>query len=335
MKEHRLSPYQYVGFRVNKNIYNNFGVMILPALSILTRKDIEILLQLNIVLKEDDVEHVSIQHLVNSSIKEIKEAFEKVRNTGQIPFDYLQERIIPIVTDMSRHPDLKHILTHLEQHDEYTYRHSIGVALISRLIGKAKGLHAQELLELTSAAFLHDIGKAKIPDEIINKPGKLTPEEFTQVKNHTIFGYELIKRTSGISHRQALVALQHHEREDGSGYPYGLKGDDIDPHSKIIAVADVFHAMISKRVYKNPVPFYKVLQEMSENAYGTLEPSTTLCFLKRIMDMLIGNSVVLSNGYEGKIIMISSNDPVHPLVEVNGRYIDLSKDHSVYLERIV
>lgn len=333
--ERRPSPYLYAGFRVNKNIYNRSGVLVLPALSILTRKDIEMIIQQNIVLVEDDVEHVSIQHLVNSSIKEIKIAFEKVKNTDRIPFEYLRERIVPIINDMSRHPDLKHVLTHLEMHDEYTYRHSIGVALISRLIGKAKGLHTQELQELTSAAFLHDIGKVKIPDEILHKPGKLTNDEFTQVKNHTIYGYELISQTSGISHRQALVALQHHEREDGSGYPYGLKGDEIDPHSKIIAVADVFHAMISKRVYKNPVPFYKVLQEMSENAYGTLEPSTTICFLKRIMEMLIGNRVVLSNGYEGKIIMISSNDPVHPLVEVNGKYIDLSKDLSVYLERIV
>ncbi|MDF2723476.1 MAG: hypothetical protein K0Q59_3151 [Paenibacillus sp.] len=335
MQERRPNPYQYVGFRVNKNMYNRSGVLILPGSSILARKDIDMLLQQNVVLNEDDVEHVSIQHLVNSAVKEIEIAFEKVRNTDQIPFEYLRERIVPIVTDMSKHPDLKHILTHLERHDEYTYRHSIGVALISRLIGKAKGLQAEELLELTSAAFLHDIGKTKIPDEIINKPGRLTPEEFTLMKNHTIYGFELIKGTSGIPHRQALVALQHHEREDGSGYPYGLKGADIDPHSKIIAVADVFHAMISKRVYKNPVPFYKVLQEMSENAYGTLEPSTTLCFLKRIMDMLIGNRVVLSNGCEGKIIMVSSNDPVHPLVEVNGNYIDLSKNQSIYLERIV
>ncbi|MGG1518507.1 HD-GYP domain-containing protein [Paenibacillus oryzisoli] len=335
MNESGLSPDHYVGFRVNKNIYNSLGVLVLPALSNLTRKDIEMLLQQKITLNEDDVEHVSIQHLVHSSIQEIKIVFDKVRTTEQIPFDHLQERIIPIVTDMSMHPELQHILTHLEQHDEYTYRHSIGVALISRLIGKAKGLDEQELRELTTAAFLHDIGKVKIPNGIINKPEKLTDEEFAQIKNHTVYGYELIKCTTGIPYRQALVALQHHEREDGSGYPYGLKGDDIDPHSKIIAVADVFHAMISKRVYKNPVPFYRVLREMSANAYGALEASTTLCFIKRIMDMLIGSKVILSNGYEAKIIMVSSDDPVHPLVEVNGRYIDLSKNQSIHLERIV
>ncbi len=331
----RPDPNSYVGFRVNKNMYNSRGVLVLPAQTVLTGKDIEMLLQQNILLEEDDVEQVSIQNLVNASIKEIKAVFEKVRNTNQIPFDFLRDRILPIIDDMSRHPHLKQILDHLERHDEYTYRHSIGVALISRFIGKAKGLHNEELQELTSAAFLHDIGKVKIPDEILNKPGKLSDEEFAQVKKHTVYGYDMISQTSGIPPRQAKVALQHHEREDGSGYPYGLKGDDIDPYSKMIAVADVFHAMISKRVYKDAVPIFKVLREMSENAYGRLEPSTTLCFLKRIMETMIGNDVVLSNGSQGKIIMVKADDPVHPLVEVKGTYIDLSKDHSVYLKSIV
>jgi HD-GYP domain-containing protein (c-di-GMP phosphodiesterase class II) len=254
-------------------MYNRSGVLVLPASMIITRKDIDMFIQQNIVLRDDDVEHVSIVNLVDSAITEIKGAFESVRVSEQIPYDAVRDKIIPIINDMSRHPNLNQILTHLEQHDEYTYRHSVGVALISRIIGKARGMQEHELLELTTSAFLHDIGKFHIPEEIMNKPGKLTDSEFEQVKNHTEYGYQMLKRTVGITKRQALVALQHHEREDGSGYPFGLKGDEIDPHSKIVAVADVFHAMISKRIYKNPVPFYKVLQEMSQNVYGTLDLS--------------------------------------------------------------
>jgi HD-GYP domain-containing protein (c-di-GMP phosphodiesterase class II) len=327
--------YEYVGFRVNKNIYNRLGLLILPISTRLTRKDIDMLLQQNISLNEDDVEHVSILHLVNSAMEEIKITFNSARYSEHVPFDYIRHKLIPIIHEMSHHPNLKHILTHLERHDEYTYRHSIGVALLSRIIGKAKGLQADELLSLTVSGFLHDIGKVKVPDEIINKPGKLTAEEFAQVKKHTQYGYEMIKNTSGLSHRQALVALQHHEREDGSGYPGGVNGSEIDAHSKIIAVADVFHAMISKRVYKDPVPFYQVLQAMAGNAYGTLDPGTTFIFLKRIMDLMIGNNVILSNGWEGKIIMVSSGNPLQPLVEVNGRYIDLSKEQSLFVERII
>ena len=335
LKENYFRQYQFIGLRANKNIYNRLEALVIPAFTILSRKDIEMLIQQGIALQEDDVEQGSILHLVDDAITEIKVVFEKVRYSNYVPLDNIHEKIIPIIILMSHRPDLKDILTRLEQHDEYTYRHSIGVALFSRLIGKAKGFHERELLELTTAGFLHDIGKAKIPEEIINKPGKLTLEEFNIVKNHTLYGFDLICNSSGVSRRHALVALQHHEREDGSGYPYAVKAEDIDEYSKIVAVADVFHAMISKRVYKNPVPFYKVLQEMSQNAYGPLEPKITLCFLKRIMDMMIGNDVLLSNGMQGKIIMISPNDPVNPLVDANGTYIDLSKEQTIYLEKII
>ncbi len=333
MKEDPL--FQYVGLRLNRNVYNRFGVLIVPRLTILSRKEIELLIQQEIKLGEDDVEHVSVMCLVDAAVEEIKSAFEKVRKANRIPLERVRDKLIPIIHEMSRHPDLKSILNHLHQHDEYTYRHSIGVALISRIIGRARRMPPQELTELTVAGFLHDIGKVKIPNEILNKPGKLTQDEFNRIKSHTIYGFDIIRNSEGITHRQALVALQHHEREDGSGYPYGLMGQDIDLHSKIVAVADVFHAMISKRVYKDSVPFYKVLHEMSQYAYGTLEPTITLCFLRRIMDMLIGNRVALSNGCEGNIVMIRPDDPVRPLVEVNGEFIDLSKDQTIYLDRIV
>jgi HD-GYP domain-containing protein (c-di-GMP phosphodiesterase class II) len=309
MKENGLDLDQYVGLRLNKNMYNRSGVLVLPAFTVLTR--------------------------INTAIKEIKLVFDTVRVSEQIPIDSIRDKMVPIIFEMSQHADLKAVLAHMERHDEYTYRHSIGVALIARLIGKTKRLSQEQLEELSIAGFLHDIGKIKIPEEVINKPGKLTKEEFNLVKHHTIFGHELISNTQGMSSCHALVALQHHEREDGSGYPYGIKGADIHPYSKIVAVADVFHAMISRRIYKEPIPFYQVLQIMSQDMYSRLEPGTTLSFLKRMMDLMIGSSVLLSTGVEAKIVMVKPDDPVHPVVEVNGAYIDLSRNLSIRLESIV
>src|SRR5690606_28020956 len=97
-------------------------------------------------------------------------------------------------------------------------------------------------------------------------PGKLTDEEYAIMKKHTIYGYEILNDTVGISHRQALVALQHHERMNGSGYPMGIKRDNIDLFSRIVAVADIFHAMTSNRVYRTHSPFYEVLTEMEERS---------------------------------------------------------------------
>ncbi|MFC0329039.1 HD domain-containing phosphohydrolase [Paenibacillus sepulcri] len=316
-------------------MYNQMGALIVPAFSRLTRKNLKRLIQHQITLKEEDIEDLPVLHLLNSAIVEIKDVFHQVRHFDEIPFAHVRNTMVPIIVDMSNHIYLKQVFTYFGENDEYTYRHIIAVALIARLIGKVKGLGEEELLDLTIAGFLHDIGKAKVPEAIMNKPGKLTPEEFDEMKKHTLYGYELIRQTPGLAQRHALVALEHHEREDGSGYPHGIKGEQMDPFSKIVAVADVFHAMISKRVYKKQVPFYQVLLEMSQNAYGLLDPETTLCFLARIMDMLIGSEVCLSNGQRGNIIMIHANDPLSPLVEVKGQYLDLSKDKSVHVEQII
>jgi len=325
----------YAGMRVNKNIYNSQGTLMIPVQTLLTKRDIELLVQQQILLGDEDVEQAAIEELVDCAIQEVKEVFETARQLNQIYFDDVRDRIIPIIIHMSNHPNLNQVLIYLEQYDEYVYKHSIGVALLSRLIGKAQGLVEDQLLELTTAGFLHDIGKAKIPGEILNKPGKLSNEEYELVKEHTVHGYNILKQSIGIPERIAYVALQHHEREDGSGYPFGVKGKNIDSFSKIVAVADVFHAMVSKRVYRDPVPFYQVLKGISEHVYGTLDPEITLSFLKRIMDLYIGNRVVLSNGNEGKIVMVSTSYPVQPVVEVNGTYIDLSRAPEIQLEKMI
>jgi HD-GYP domain-containing protein (c-di-GMP phosphodiesterase class II) len=335
MGEQHSQYHQYEGMRLNKNLYNALGTLVIPSLTILTGKDIDMLLQQNIVLQAEDVEDVTILHLVDSAILEVKDIFNMARYADKIPFDVISEKILPVVLLMSNHPDFAHILAHLKRHEEYIYTHSIGVALLSKIIGMNGGYKGNQLINLIISGFLHDIGKSKIPSHILNKPGKLTREEFEIIKKHTIHGYELIRNSSGFAQEHAYVALQHHEREDGSGYPFGLKGNQIDHHSKMVAVADVFHAMISKRVYKNSIPFYQVLQEMSQFAYGALEPVITLTFMKRFMDLLIGNSVLLSNGQEGKIIMVSAHDPVNPIVEVNGMFIDLSKEKTITLDKIL
>ncbi|WP_256759350.1 HD-GYP domain-containing protein [Cohnella sp. WQ 127256] len=325
----------YLGMRVNKNIYNKQGILVIPALRALTDIDIALLSGHGIFLSDQDVEPITILDLVDSAIKEVRQVFDIAKNSDHIPFATVRDKIIPIILFMSNHPNLNQILVHLENYDEYVYRHSIGVALLSKLIGKALDFSDEQLLELMTAGFLHDIGKSKVPSAILNKPGKLTKEEYEIVKKHTLYGYDIIKSSVGIPERHAYVALQHHEREDGSGYPFGLKGHEVDGYSKIVAVADVFHAMVSKRVYKLPVPFYQVLKEMSDNAYGRLEPSITLSFLKKIMDVMIGNTVVLSNGCVGKIVRVGAHDPVQPIVEVNGSYIDLSNEHEIHLERFI
>lgn len=207
--------------------------------------------------------------------------------------------------------------------------------MISTLLGNWLNLDESELSLLTIAATLHDVGKMKVPEEILNKPGKLTYEEFEEVKKHTVYGYEIIKSTYSLTHRCALVALQHHEREDGKGYPFGLKKDKIDYLSKIVAVADVFHAMTSQRVYQDAKPFYMVVEEMRQGTFGKFDPHIVNVFLQKIMDTLVGNTAVLTDGRVGTIVMIHYEDPFNPLIQSGDEFIDLRKEVDVHLDKVL
>jgi HD-GYP domain-containing protein (c-di-GMP phosphodiesterase class II) len=199
----------------------------------------------------------------------------------------VREKIIPPIQEAAENPNVFQLFSQLQSRDDYTYRHNIGVGVIAALIGKWMNLSGSTLSLLTLSATLHDVGKMKVPLDILNKPGRLTDEEFKHIKKHTIHGYDLIKSTVGLSHRTALVALQHHEREDGSGYPFQLKGEKIDLLSKIVGVADVFHAMTSNRVYHDASPFFHVMKQMNDDVFGKLNPEVVTTFVQHIMNKRI------------------------------------------------
>ncbi|MDB5052664.1 MAG: rpfG 6, partial [Bacilli bacterium] len=128
---------------------------------------------------------------------------------------------------------------------------------------------------------------------------------------------------------------QHHEREDGSGYPLGLKGDKIDILSKIVAVADVFHAMTSKRIYHDAIPFHQVLHKMHQDAFGKLDPSITTLFVEKIMSISVGNKALLTDGRLAKIVMINPHNQLNPLVSILSDFVDLSKDQNLNMVQVL
>lgn len=173
---------------------------------------------------------------------------------------------------------ISRLLTSLLHYDAYTFRHSIAVGLLSCQIGIWMGLTTTQCRELLLAGALHDIGKSRIEDHILNKPGRLTDEEFLRIKDHARLGHAIL-RSHGIAHPIALVALNHHERLDGRGYPRRLQEPEIDLYSRIVAVSDVFHAMTSKRVYRAPAEIAHVLAEMAQGELGEFDPQVVHHFV--------------------------------------------------------
>ncbi|MBB3113272.1 HD-GYP domain-containing protein (c-di-GMP phosphodiesterase class II) [Paenibacillus phyllosphaerae] len=327
----------FIGYRVRRDIFTSKGTLLLPSGTVLKAKHADLLRANGITLGTDDVTDLKLadETQILEAVMEIKEIFGKVQAEGSLPIDWVKDRVLPKVMDLtSRHANLLDMLRFLHDKDEYTYRHTFAVGVIASMIGRWLGIRGQELIRLSMSASVHDIGKSLVASEILLKPGRLTAEEFDAMKEHAKIGYRLLK-DEAVDEVIALVALQHHEREDGTGYPDGVRAEQIHLFSKIVAVADVFHAMTSNRVYKAALPYYEVMTLMWEGKLGSFQRNILNLFIKHIMELHIGKSVVLNDGSPGKIVYVSSSAPLQPLVSRYGVLIDLRLEQELNIREMV
>lgn len=330
---------KFIGSPLNRDIFTANGLMVIPKGHVLTEEHIHKLISLNIPLSLEDVvketKEITTEINIENAVIMVKEIFEEARLTKKIPILELRNHIMPTIFETMEQCNVVTLFNQLAATDDYTFRHNIGVGVIATMIGKWLNLSETDLSLLTMAATLHDIGKMIIPQEMINKPDKLTNDEFSVMKKHTVYGYEILQNNIGISKRVAIVALQHHERIDGSGYPFGIEGDKIDLFSKIVAVADVFHAMTSRRSYHEASPVYEILRQLKHEAFGKLDPFIVYTFLHHMMHVMIGCEVILTDGSRGNIVMINPQDPINPLVRRDSEFIDLSYARDLNIEKVV
>lgn len=285
------------------------------------------------IRKNDRLDEVSKQ--VEQAARQMEEIFDIVSRTGVVPIEEIKSDIMPAIRQAAEIPHLNHLFFELKTKDEYTFRHTVCVGIIATLIGKWLNLSPIDLYDLSLGATLHDIGKARIPSHILNKPGRLTQEEYREMKRHTIYGYKLLQNIPELNERVAMIALQHHEREDGGGYPFSLRGEKIEKLAKIVAIADVYHAMSSSRVYHQAEPFHIVITQMQNDVFGKFDPSIMLVFLYRIMNSLVGQRVLLSSGEEGTIIMVDPYEPLRALVRCEDTLIDLRLNRGLRISRVL
>ncbi|MDD3172849.1 MAG: HD-GYP domain-containing protein [Herbinix sp.] len=229
-----------------------------------------------------------------------------------------------IYKNISESDNIIQYLQRIRNIDEYTYTHCINVAFYSMLIGVWINLKKNEIEELICASLLHDIGKTKIPSLVLNKKGKLDANEYEIIKNHSVLGYEIIKEIPDFSLHVKKAILLHHERIDGSGYPFGLKGDAICLYAKIISIADVYDAMTQNRIYKNKVSPFESFQMFLTEGVRLYDYSILYEFLRHLAPLYVGSNVQLSNGEIGKIVYIPPQDIVYPILSINSEYVDLS-----------
>jgi len=234
------------------------------------------------------------------------------------PFDF--NEAAPLVNDfidsVFRNESAAAAISKLKAFDEYTYTHCINVSILAVILGKRLGYSRDRLELLGIAGLFHDAGKAVIPNNILNKPDKLTDEEMNIMRTHPLRGYQILKEQPGIPEEVLRGCLEHHEKHDGSGYPRGLKGDEISDFSRLLTVVDVYDALTSRRVYKDPMPPGQVLAMMYKWRVTDFHPNIVEEFIKSLGVYPVGSFVRLSSGKHAVVVDHNPVDPLHPSVRV-------------------
>lgn len=286
-------------------------------------------MEINVLTGEGNIP-IDIKH--EKAIADTKEIFSQIKDDGVLDLERIRRNVEETLPDMVRNNDVLMRLNQLRHSDDYTFEHSIRVSILATMIGKWLGYNQDELLELGEAGLLFDIGKLNVPDFVLKKPSNVTLDEYELIKKHAQFGYSILLKTKGVTSNIKYAALHHHERLDGSGYPLRLRENQIHDFAKIIAVCDVFDALITDRPYKKGISPLLAADYISWSSGKLFDPEVCYVFIKKLSEFFVGKHVTLSNGMEGKIVYVDGNFPTRPTVQVGDKFIDLVKDRSINVE---
>lgn len=273
-------------------------------------------------------------------VKDFMSSLGGVSGTANV--DKLLLIVNQIIEEILKNDEIAFNLGDLKSVDDYTFEHSVNVCVLSLLSGISLGLKKVALVELGIGAILHDIGKILIPQEVLNKPGLLDDSEFDTVKRHARLGYDVLSRIKGVSQGSATVALYHHERFDGNGYPTGMNGDAIPLYSRIVAIADVFDALTSDRVYSKKISPYKAMEYVISMVGAHFDQEIVRRFTRQLGFFYRGLHLELSTGEIAVVVMPQNARPVVRVLrdargmELRNHYeIDLLKNPSVQVRQVI
>lgn len=354
-----------VGQIVAENVVSKKGQIIVNKFTCLSRQMISQILnyrieQVNIIdgeipaqtlesiERKQQVEKTYLKKIFEKpDFKEFKKRYASALNLMENNLNQIIFRNVPIdqpalITDSialfeqyDTSYELFSVIHEMQNIDSSTQAHSLNVSIISRLIGTWIGMSREDLDLLTLAGVLHDIGKSRIPDVILLKPGKLTPQEYEFIKKHTIFGYEAIKDQK-LDKRIKDAVLLHHERYDGSGYPFGYSGDKLCTFACIVSIADVYDAMTSRRCYHDSICPFDVISIFESEGLEKYHPDLIITFLKKIASSFLGSNVLLSNEEAAQIVFLTDKltRPIIKLAKSN-EIIKLEERPDLYIQAII
>lgn len=339
---------EILGSYLGEDVYSVGGNMIVPSNTIVTqyilRKLIDFRIDKIFIYNSNPVhgdDYLSDEKLSEDQKKYIedvniaKQMIEDLASGKEFDFSKAEDITEHIYSKKNDCSALMDCVNSVRIADSYTYSHLVNVSVYSMLLGKWMEFNKRQMKDLIMAGLLHDVGKANIPPEILNKKGALSDYEYEIMKKHTVYGYDLIKNNSSISMDIKRAVIMHHEKEDGTGYPMGIKGSQKNIYSKIVTVADIFDAITSERVYKGRQTPFTAFKELENVGFGTVDPKIMMVLFTNMPSYYVGSKVKMKNGEVGEVVYVPKQCAYAPVVRVNEAFVDFSKEKKELIKELL
>ncbi len=343
-----------IGHILADDVVSTNSIMIAPKGTVVTESILDLFANnaIFMVMVEDEIEQSSqtdssyFSTVKNSEeFKQFKEKYENCVEGFKSTLNEIVSKNTKVDTRAIVHEALKvyqsdtknfgimDFIMNMRDYDDSTFCHSLNVALICRVFSEWLHWSDEDKEMAILCGLLHDIGKLRIPEEIVKKPGKLTDEEFKIIKKHPVLGYKILEAMD-VDSRVKNAALMHHEKCDGSGYPFGIKAHQMDRFAKMVTIADIYDAMTAARVYRGPMSPFAVVSAFEKDGLQKYDPEMIMIFLTNVANSFLNNTVTLSNGHEGKVIFINKSNLSRPTVLCGDQFIDLASNPDIHIEKM-
>lgn len=298
---------------------------------IVEEKEEKLSAEISDIIEKNKVKDPAKVQLSESVKKRVSEGVQYLyNNSDSEQFAETSNRITnDLVRAIDENDALAVDISTLKTSDEYTFKHSVDVATISMIIARKQGFSEKDVYNIGIAGLLHDMGKSKVPPEILNKPARLNEAEFEVMKKHSILGFQILKEKKEFSNEVSLAVLQHHEKMNGAGYPFGCTKEKIIPYAKILSVSDVYDALVTERPYKKAYSQRDAV-EIIMSMTAELDITAMRSFMESVILYPVGTNVELSNGEMAKVVRNNTGIVLRPVVVglTSGRVYDLANDLS-------
>ena len=293
-------------------IFNENGAILLSANTVLKRSFLNRLIQLGysgLYIYDSVSEGVDMKELLSEELR-----LKTIRALKTLDLDACRVMANAIVDELLNQSDISVDMINVASYDNYTFIHSINVAVLSVIIGIGSGLSNERLRQLSQSALLHDIGKLSISLDILNKNGTLSEEEMVIIRSHPQEGYNMVKDNRQLPASVKNAILSHHENEDGSGYPRGLESAKISTYAKIIHACDVYDALVTNRPYRKAMNPAEALEYLMCNCWVMFEIGCVKKIMQYVSPYPTGITVELSNGMQALIVQQNKINRVRPKI---------------------